>query len=116
MTIGIGSEALLELSKMFCRQRTIFLGDVGHIASSVVHPQSFGLVALRKEDNVCFRAGTVRRKSAVRKPKHGVKIAVLRQNLENFSSLIREEPVVWHNNSSPPSRLYNPADILNKLN
>src|SRR5690348_3376946 len=83
--VRIGSEARLELGKVLCYKRTILLRDVRYIAASVVEPHCFRLVALGKEDHVRFSAGAVGRKRAIRKAKHGVEIAVLGQNLEDFT-------------------------------
>ena len=63
-------------------ERAVFLCDVRNIASPVVHPNSFRLVTLGKEDHIRLGAGAVRRESTFREAKHGVKIAIFRQNFE----------------------------------
>jgi hypothetical protein len=56
-------------------------------------------VAFGEEDDVRLRAGAVGSERAIRKPQHGVKIAILGQNLEDFTGLISKQTVVRHYDS-----------------
>jgi len=69
----------------------------------------------RKEDHVCFCAGAVWREGAIRQSKDGVQAAILGQNLEHITSLIREQAVVRHNDSSTPSGLQDRHHVLDEV-
>src|SRR5438552_11610503 len=111
----IGPVALFELCEMLWCEWPILLRDVRDVASSIVYPYSFRLAPLGKKDDVGLRAWTVWDKCPVRQSQHSMQAAILGENFEYFTSLIRKEAIVRYNYCRAASRLQDCHDVLDEV-
>src|SRR6266487_4995815 len=93
-SIGIRAVAPLELREVPWRKWAALLRNRRNVGPGVVDPDLLSCAALREKHDVGLDASAVRREAATRKTQDGMKVTVLRHNLEHLTRLIFEEAIV----------------------